>query len=517
MNLPDNTPVIIGAAAVSQRPNESATDTTPADTAEASQLMCQAAEAAARDAGSTQALAQLELVAAMASLSGYLNPAKLVATQVGSPNARTLRADPGILQQEVFQTICQAIQQGELNTALVVSGEASYRQQQASIAGQPAPNTDDQNEANQPDQVLAPELVIHDHEIEAGLVSAVAHYAMLENAYRHHHGQSKAEQAQETAELWARFSQVAAGNPDAWNRQSVPAEAIANPSAQNRMMAFPYTKNHCSQMNVDQAAALLFCSAGQAKALGIAADRWIFPHAGVISNHAVPVLPRAQHYASPGFRLAGQQISEVCGVALPEVELVDLYSCFPVAVKTQAAELGLELERQLTITGGMAFAGGPFNSYVLHSLCAMVEELRQQPQARGLTTSISGMITKQGIGLWSAQPPGSSQPAHFADLTEQVAQLDPPAQVDGQAYGSGTVVTYTVLYERDKSNQTSGSTPVKGVAVVELGVNGTASSSQPVRRLATTSEADVIGAMLDAEEFCGQAVTVTADGELNLA
>ena len=79
------------------------------------------------------------------------------------------------------------------------------------------------------------------------------------------------------------------------------------------------------------------------------------------------------------------------------------------------------------------------------------------------------------------------------------------------------MVTYTVLYERDKSNQASGSIPVKGVAVVELDADGAASSSQPVRRLATTTETEVIGAMLDADEFCGQAVTVTADGELSMA
>lgn len=523
MSIPDNTPVIVGAATVSQR------QANLAQAAEASQLMIQAAEAAAQDTGATQILQQLDTVAAMSSLSGYLNPAKLVATAVKSPEAKTLRADPGILQQEVFSRVSNAIQKGQMETALVVSGEASYRTQQARFAGEEAPITDDQTDANEPDTVLAPDMVIHAAEIEAGLVSAVSHYAMLENAYRCHRNQTKAQQAQETAELWSRFSQVASQNPHAWNQNHVAAHDIATASPKNRMMAYPYTKNHCSQMNVDQAAAILFCSAGKARALGISPDKWIFPHGGVVSNHAVTVLERVNPHASPGFKLGGQRILELCGVAPQEADLIDLYSCFPVAVKVQATELGLSLERQLTITGGMTFAGGPLNSYVLHSLCAMVEQLRQQTEAVGMITSISGMITKQGIGMLSAKPPET--PARFEEITSQVGTLNPPLEVAGDISGEATTATYTVLYERSKAQNgasgtatdgngagsaavdPTGSVPVKGIAVAEF----SADNGRTLRRLATTTDPEVIQAMLEAEEFCGQKIRVAPQGSFSLA
>ena len=35
-----------------------------------------------------------------------------------------------------------------------------------------------------------------------------------------------------------------------------------------------------------------------------------------------------------------------------------------------------------TITGGMAFAGGPFNNFVLQATVAMIERLRRQPGER---------------------------------------------------------------------------------------------------------------------------------------
>ena len=48
--------------------------------------------------------------------------------------------------------------------------------------------------------------------------------------------------------------------------------------------------------------------------------------------------------------------------------LAEVYSCFPAAVRVQQRELGLDPDGTPTLTGGMAFAGGPFNHFVLQSL-----------------------------------------------------------------------------------------------------------------------------------------------------
>ena len=528
-----NTPVIIGVATASRRGDN------PLESPEACELMAEAAREAANRASAPQALQQLDAVCAMASLVGYSNPAGLVAEAVGSPDAHTVRADPGILQQQVFSNVCNAIVAGDMDIALVVSGETSWRTQQARFAGVEAPVTDDSS--NSPDEAIVPEFVVHEAEISAGLRSAVSHYSLLENAYRSHHGQTKAQQAAETGGLWARFSEVASGNPEAWNRSAMSADEIATPSAKNRMMAFPYTKHHCSQMNVDQAAALIFCSAERAQALGVPKDHWVFPLGAALSNHSVPVVQRAEPHTSPGFGHIGRRIAELCGISPAEADFIDLYSCFPVAVKVQANELGLSLEQQLTVTGGMAFAGGPFNSYVLHSLCKTVELLREKPEAVGLVTSISGMITKQGIGMFSATPPET--PAVFEDATEAVKAMAPPLLVHagGQhglarrspAYRDATVATYTVLYDRvpkphesepadPRGNSPAASVPTKGIVVAEFtpyeSTENGWEEGKPVRQIVSTSDPDVIQRMVadDVPEFCGTPITCSDEGEFTL-
>ncbi len=120
----------------------------------------------------------------------------------------------------------------------------------------------------------------------------------------------------------------------------------------------PYTKLHCTSWSVDQAAALLFCSAAKAEALGILRSHWIHPLASTESNHRVPVSGRDDLSRCPGASMAGRAALDAGGVRASDLNLVELYSCFPVAVELVANELGIDLSRDLTVTGGMPFAGG---------------------------------------------------------------------------------------------------------------------------------------------------------------
>ena len=74
------------------------------------------------------------------------------------------------------------------------------------------------------------------------------------------------------------------------------------------------------------------------------------------------------------------------------------------------------------MTGGMAFAGGPFNNYVLQATCRMAELLREGQGQNGLVSSVSGILTKQGFGTWGRQPaPGGFV---FNDVTADTALLE---------------------------------------------------------------------------------------------
>ena len=83
--------------------------------------------------------------------------------------------------------------------------------------------------------------------------------------------------AKEIAALWARFNEVARGNPDAAFGEARTADDLARTGPRNRLLAFPYNRWHASQWTVDQASALLICAAGRAGDAGVPPDRWLFP------------------------------------------------------------------------------------------------------------------------------------------------------------------------------------------------------------------------------------------------
>lgn len=491
MSVDDRAPVLVGVATAAQRLDD------PTEAKEAVALMAQALVAAADDAGASSLVGRLDQVRATKGLWAYTDPARWVADAVGANQARSYLADVGILQTAVIGDAAATIASGSADVVAVIGGEAKYRGLRASIAGVDAPDTD--QGGVEPDDFVTPHgTIISQAEIDLRLVMATHHYAMIENARRFADDQTIEEHREEVAGLWARFAQVAAANPDAWFREGLSAEVIATPDNGNRWLAWPYTKWHNSQWNVDQAAALIFCSAGTARALGIASDRWVFPWAAAESNHMVPVTERPELHRSPGFAHAGRAVADHVGMAPNEAGHVDLYSCFPIAVRTQALELGLDLGRDLTVTGGMTWAGGPLNNYVIQAAVKLAQVLRADPGSTGLLTSISGMITKQGASMWSAQPP--AQPFANIDVTDAVA-----AELQPKPYRTGdneqaSVVSYTVIWGREG--------PERAVVIGEF--------ADGARTLLVSAIPAVMAAAV-AGEFCGRFVVASTDGSFTPA
>jgi acetyl-CoA C-acetyltransferase len=226
----------------------------------------------------------------------------------------------------------------------------------------------------------------------------------------------------------------------------VTVDALERPSSRNPMLAAPYTKWHCSQWNVDQAAALLLCSAETAARFGVPRDRWVFPLAAAESNHMVPVSRRGALHTSPAVRTVGERLHAASGIDPAAADHLDLYSCFPAAVRVQAAELGIVTDRPLTVTGGMTFGGGPLNNAVLQATAKLVETLRADPESTGLVTSISGMITKHGASLWSTRPPERGFVAD--DVSDEAARRTEVLDLADGYRGEATVAASTVAHER---------------------------------------------------------------------
>jgi acetyl-CoA acetyltransferase len=91
-------------------------------------------------------------------------------------------------------------------------------------------------------------------------------------------GWTVAEHRAHLGRLCARLAATAATHPQAWSRRALTIEEIVTPSAENRMVAFPYPKRMTANIDVDQAAAVLLTSVGTARALGIPESRWVFLH-----------------------------------------------------------------------------------------------------------------------------------------------------------------------------------------------------------------------------------------------
>lgn len=480
------TPVLVGVAAVQQRIEEAGQGR------EASELMVAALEQAAADAGNRDLLTRADRIEVPKGLWNYSDPARLVATAIGAVNAHTVLAEIGILQQTLINRACNSIASGECSIVLITGAEAKYRALRGQIAGVEVPESMQVDVA--PDTTLEPEAELWSAvESATGLAMPVGYYAILDSALRHAQGISAGSHRDQMATMYAEFSQIAATNADAWAREPVAAELIREHSPRNKMLAFPYTKLHNSQWNVDQAAGLIFCSMAMAEELGIPRERWVFPLAGTESNAMSVVSARKELHRSHGFACAGREVLALAGKQTADIDLMELYSCFPQAVRVQLQELGLPADKPLSVTGAMTFAGGPLNNFVLQATVKMAQLLRAAPGDTGLVTCVSGMNTKQGCALYST----ATNPAgwQFADVTAAVQAATELCELVSDYEGGASIAGYTVLYQGD--------VPWRAVAVCDI--------AGERRTVAYSEDSAVVQAMLTGE-FVGRTVAI-AEGQ----
>jgi len=429
------TPVVVGAAALVERFED------PREGSEPLELMARVLERAAEDAGSKALLPAVDAIQVPRGFWDYRDPGRLLAERFGASRVRTAVAEIGILQTNLLGRAAQAIAEGRSEVAMIVGAEARDHASRLARQGLEM-GLASQGEQVVPDEVLRPSAEIMGRlEIDLGLVTPVIQYALIDNALRAAEGQSIEAHRAALGALWADFNRVAVASPAAWMREPMSAEAIARPSESNRLLAFPYPKWLVSQWNVNQSGGLILCSYARARRLGLDASRFVFPHAVVDSEHMVTLSERRALHRSPGFRFVGERLARHRGEDLARIDHLELYSCFPAAVRVQQRELGLDPTRPATQTGGMTFGGGPLNNFVLQGWAAMIERLRAEPGTTGLVTAVSGLLTKQGASVLGPEP---SRPFLFDHVTEAVAAAHETVKVEPGARGRARVASYTV-------------------------------------------------------------------------
>ncbi len=440
--LDPRTPVLIGSGQLSQRVDRGAEVLEPVD------LMVEALRRAEVDSGGRGVLARADSIRVSRLLSWrYGDPGALVADRVGaSPRQTMYTVMGGNYVQSLVNMSAADIAAGRADVVLITGAEAWRSRNQARAEGRPLPWT------SQPDDTVPTVSLGEDTslsspgEVERGVFLPVTIYPMFEVALRAGAGRSPDDQRRRAAQLWADFSQVAATNPNAWIQQAFTADQIATPSPDNRMIAYPYTKLMNSNNNVEQGAGLILCSVEAARSAGVPTDRWVFPLAGTDAHDHWFVSNRIDLCSSPAIRLAGARVMELAGVGVDDLAHIDLYSCFPSAVQIAATELGLGLDRPLTVTGGMSFAGGPWNNYPCHGIATMAQRLRQDPGAVGLCSANGGYTTKHALGLYATTPPAAG--FRTDDLQSEVDAGPSRPAADGYQ-GPVQVESYTVTHARD--------------------------------------------------------------------
>jgi acetyl-CoA C-acetyltransferase len=490
LTVPPNTTVLVASGQVNQRD----------DTASVSPIELMAA--AARDAAAAPVLAAVDSIRVVNVLSWrYRDPGRMLAEAIGADAAATAYSGVGgNVPQSLVNRACLDIQHRRAQVVLIAGAESWRTRMRLRAVGRKPdwPRQDDTvalAEAGDDVPMSGPA------EQRIALILPVHVYPMFEQALRVAAGEPAEAHRRRIGQLWSQFSAVAADNPHAWSRTALPAEQIWQPGPDNRMISWPYPKLMNSNNMVEQGAALILASAEAAASLDIPQERWVFPYAGTDAHDTYTIAERAELHRSPAIRIAGRRALELAGLGIDDVELVDLYSCFPSAVQVAAAELGLPVgdpARPLTVTGGLTFAGGPWSNYVTHSIATMAEQLRRRPGSRGLVTANGGFLTKHSVGVYGTEPPRTE--FRWQDVQPEVDR-QPTTTALLEWDGVGTVEAWTAPFDRDGR-------PEKAFLAVR--------TPDDARTLAVMTAASDAEAAV-AEDIAGAKVRVFSDGTATFA
>jgi acetyl-CoA C-acetyltransferase len=359
----------------------------------------------------------------------------------------------GTTPQVLVQDAATRIARREADVALVVGGEALDTKRRFKKAGERYPYSF----APETTPAFPWEAPFHPAEVAHEVFQAWLTFALFDNARRGHLGVTPDEYRSSLGDLWHRFSEVAAANPEAWFPIERSPETIATPTPGNRVVATPYTKLMVSIMDVDMAAAILLVSHERADALGVPTDRRVYLRGWQYATDPVYVAEHPDLWRSPAMAAATGDAFRVAGVGIDDVAHLDLYSCFGSSVHfmQDALDLTPADTRPLTVTGGLPYHGGPGSNYLTHAIAQMARVLRDDPESLGLVTGVGMHMTKHVAGLYSTAPPSVAATALLPVATPEPATVP----VADRARGAARVAAATVVYDR--------AGPAWGLAVCE--------------------------------------------------
>ena len=486
----DSTPILVGASQFTDRQDNPELAHSPMSVA------AEAAKAALADTGIGHKLAaEIDTLAVIRIFSDSYkkprvatsfgraeNPPRAVARKIGANPTNAIYSNAGgNTPQKLINEMAQRIVSGDVSVALLTGSEA-IRTAQLALRSNVELNWHEEDAGSQEDRGIG-EPLASAHEIAHGLIAPIHAYPLFENAIRKDKGRSVEEHMLAMGELFSPFTDVAADNPFSFYGTRRSATELASVTKENRFICFPYPKFMNSRDAVNQGAAVVMTSVGKAKQLGIDPCKWVFLHGCSEANEKLLVSDRVNLHSSPAIAANSQQAFEMAGKTLEDIDLIDIYSCFPSAVEVACDALGLSYTdpRGLTLTGGLPFFGGPGNNYSMHAIATAIPLLRADPQQYALITANGGRLSKHATGIYSATPlRGEWQSESNAKIQAQINAMPSPGFIEAPS-GAAKVETYTVCF--DKANPVSGIVIGRLVETDQRFIANTASDEQTLRKM----------------------------------
>ncbi|MGY4291031.1 acetyl-CoA C-acetyltransferase [Bradyrhizobium sp. LM2.7] len=436
---PDHIPVIAGVGEIVDRPKEITDGLEPLD------LLEQALRRAEADAGA-KLLGEVQSLDVVNFLSWrYRDPEKLLAQRLGiAPSHCYYGPVGGESPIRYIHEAAQRIARGECSVAAVCGAEAQSTATKAERAGEKLPWTPFAHDVEEPKRGAAFQKPLA---VKLGVFRPVTVYPFYEAASSAHWGQTPREAMAESGTLWSRYSEAAAQNPNAWLQRRFAPDEITTPTADNRPIAWPYTKLMVANPMVNMGGALLLTSLATARAAGIAEDKLVYPLGGASAEEPRDYLLRDQFYESHPQNTVLKAVADLAGGDGKKFDAIELYSCFPCVPKMARRTLGLGADVQPTVTGGLTFFGAPLNTYMTHAACAMVRRLRDGARL-GLLYGQGGFVTKHHALVVSKMPPREAMAQETSVQAEADRNKRAVPEFVTEAGGKGKVESFTVLYGR---------------------------------------------------------------------
>jgi acetyl-CoA C-acetyltransferase len=455
--LPDNTPIIVGAGQHTEHFNGEGEPLLSPPLA----IAAEACRKALADTGVSVPAGDIDTIAVTRLFSDSAphwkcpfgrsdNPPQSVARHIGADPSHRIYSNAGGTQpMQILAELFIAIARGEKELALLTGGEAIANQRHAQRSGL---EPDWNDSFNLPmDERKYTQRMASKEELASGMFLPAHYYALIENMQAHRLGHNHAEHLDYMGRMLAPFSETAANNPYAFKQQAYDAATLADQGPGNYPISLPYSKLLVAQDSVNQGSALLLCSVGKARDLGIDHSRWIFVQAYAEGEDDY-LIKRRDPSRSEAMDKVLAACMEMDGSDAQAMDLIDIYSCFPCAVQAACDVLDLPAVggAPLTVTGGLPFFGGPGNNYVLHPLAESVSRLRGDPE-RALVTANGGILSKHAAAVLGCTPAGSHAEAidwqQGIPFEIGIESVDTVPVCEGAT--EGELLGYTVIDIRD--------------------------------------------------------------------